>query len=87
MTILDAYGNPFVPASDPPKPVVHEQPDFPVQFTPTRQLLRAYLRKVAIAHINRHFGPEPRRLRRKLALTLAKRKQFIQEVRDVTKAW
>ena len=57
------------------------------QFEVTRQLRRAYLRIAAISVINQKHGPEPRRLRRALALQLAKRPAFIAEVRKASGAW
>ena len=56
-------------------------------FTVTRQLRRAYLRVAAISVINQKAGREPRRTRRSMALTLAKRPAFIEEVRNATKAF
>lgn len=56
-------------------------------FKPSRQMVRAYLRQAAIAHINRHYGLEDRRIRRSLALSLAKNQRFKDEVRNATQAW
>lgn len=47
-----------------------------VQNKPTRQQRRAYKRKQALGVINGEYGGEPRRIRRAIAFTLAKRKGF-----------
>ena len=83
MPILGPDGKPIVYTT----PIQEEAKGVPAPFRPTRQLIRAYMRKVAIAHINRHFGPEPKRVRKSLARDLAKRPQFIKEVRNATKAF
>ena len=54
---------------------------------PTRQMRRRYLRTCALSAINQKHGPEPRRLRRAMAFTLAKRASFIEQVRRVSQAW
>lgn len=64
----------------------HPTPTFE-PFKVTRQLRRAYLRQCGIAHINRHFGLEPRKVRRVLGIALAKNPKFISDVRAATGAW
>lgn len=86
MALLGPDGNPIIfTQSAPIPPKVTPKVEKP--FVPTRQLKRAYLRQVAIAHINQHYGLELRPIRRSIALTLAKRSEFIVEVRATTKAW
>lgn len=58
-----------------------------IPFTVTRQLKRAYLRVCALSEINQLYGLEPRRLRRSMAFTLAKRPYFIDKVREATHAF
>ncbi len=79
--ILDSLGKPFAGHG-----VVNPAGYF-VPGTPTRQMIRAYMRVVAFSYINQRHGVEPRPLRRKLALARAKNKAFIEEVRNATKAW
>ena len=62
-------------------------PEKAVPFIITRQLKRAYLRVAAMSVINQKAGGEPRAIRRDMALTLAKRPAFIEEIRNATKAW
>jgi hypothetical protein len=83
LPILDPSGKPIVYYT----PMQETAKGIPRPFTLTRQLKRQFMRRVAIAHINKHFGPEPKRVRKSLARDLAKREQFIQEVRYATKAW
>lgn len=90
MPILDPSGRPIYPAYPAPETPAQVARTIPTPFKafkPTRQLKRGFLRMVAIAHINKHFGPEPKRVRKSLARDLAKRPQFIEEVRNATKAW
>lgn len=43
----------------------------------SRQQKRARARKVAFAEVTKLYGPEPRKARRGIALTLARKKQAI----------
>lgn len=52
-------------------------------LTPSRQLLRQYLRKLAYFHLSNSFPGEDRRAKRKMAFRLATRDQFISEVANV----
>ena len=79
--ILGPDGKPIVVTER----VIGEQPIRPPG--PSRQMRRAYLRLCAISVINQKAGLEPRKLRRSMALTLAKRPAFVEEIRNATKAW
>ena len=83
--ILDSSGNPITIQGPLPKPV--PLPTAPFHFSVTRQLKRAYLRQVAISHINKHYGGEIRKIRRSISLSLAKRPAFIAEVKGLTGAF
>lgn len=48
----------------------------PYPNKPSRQQRRAYKRKQALGVITGEYGGEPRRIRRAIAFTLAKRKGF-----------
>lgn len=52
-------------------------------LSPSRQLLRQYLRTLAYVHLKRSFPLEDRRVIRKMAYRLATRDQFISEVANV----
>lgn len=53
----------------------------------TRQMKRAYLRTCALSEINQLYSLEPRRIRRDMALKLAKRDFFISKVREASHAF
>jgi len=76
--ILGPDGRPLANLS--PRPV-------PIPFRVTRQLRRAYLRTCALSEINQLYSLEPRRIRRDMALKLAKRDFFIAKVREASHAF
>lgn len=70
------------------KPVATPIPTLPSPtLVITRQMKRAYLRTCALSEINQLYSLEPRRIRRDMALTLAKRDFFIDKIRNATHAF
>lgn len=53
-------------------------------LTPSRQLIRQYLRELAVAHLRGSYPGEDRRIIRKMAFRLATRPDFIAQAAKVT---